>query len=389
MSGWWAAEGAAWSTPWWLMLLLGAWRWRGSPSLEEHPAEVAPPVPPVSVIVPARNEAGHIADCTRAVLRTSYPQLELIVVDDHSTDGTAALARAAAGDDPRLTVLSPPPLPAGWLGKQWACHHGAQVARGTYLLFTDADVRLAPDLPGRLVNASRAHEAALTSVAGFQETRTFWERVVQPFVFTILAQWFGGPGEANRARAPHRKIANGQCLFFERAAYDRFGGHEAVRFRAAEDLAFAQELTAAGERVHLTMGERQLSTRMYGSLGEIIAGWSKNVYSAGRETVPGGGLGRAVARVLVPGPAVLALLPVVGLVLGASGIASPAWRSFGASATLALLLLFLAVGRAFRLAPWYALTFPLAALVYLYIALVAVWRGDRVRWKEREYDVGA
>jgi chlorobactene glucosyltransferase len=389
MTAWWVAEGVAWSAPWWLALLLGAWRWRDAPSLEQHSAEVGTPAPLVSVVVPARNEALHIADCTRSILASAYPALELIVVDDHSTDGTGALARAAAGTDARLTVVSPPPLPRGWLGKQWACHHGAQIARGRFLLFTDADVRLAPDLQGRLVNTSRAMDAALVSVAGFQETGTFWERVVQPFVFAILAQWYGGPGAVNRARAPHRKIANGQCLFFQREAYDRFGGHESVRGKAAEDLAFAQEMTAAGARVFLTMGPRQLSTRMYTSLREIVAGWSKNVYAAGRDTLPGGAAGRWLARLLVPGPAVLALLPIVAIALGLAGPLSLVWLAFGVSATLALLVLFLAVGREFRLTRWYALTFPLGALVYLYLALVAVWRGDRVRWKGREYDVGA
>jgi len=389
MTAWSVAQGAAWSAPWWLALLAGAWRWRGSPSLEQHPAAVAGPAPLVSVIVPARNEALHIGDCTRAILRSDYPALELIVVDDHSTDGTAALAHAAAGGDARLTVLSPPPLPAGWLGKQWACHHGVMVARGRYLLFTDADVRLAPDLQARLVNTSIAADAALVSVAGFQETRTFWERVVQPFVFAILAQWYGGPAAVNRARAPHRKIANGQCLFFRREAYDQFGGHATVRGKAAEDLAFAQEMTAAGARVYLTLGQRQLSTRMYTSLREIVAGWSKNVYAAGRDTLPGGAIGRWLARLLVPGPALLALLPVVALALGTAGLLSRGWFAFGLSATLALLVLFAAVGREFRLARWYALTFPLGALVYLYLAVVAVWRGDRVRWKGRDYDVGA
>jgi hypothetical protein len=389
MTAWWVAEGVAWSAPWWLALLLGAWRWRDAPSLEQHSAEVVEPAPLVSVVVPARNEALHIAECTRSVLASAYPALELIVVDDHSTDGTGALARAAAEGDARLSVLTPPPLPVGWLGKQWACHHGAQGARGRYLLFTDADVRLAPDLQARLVNTCIAEDAALVSVAGFQETRTFWERVVQPFVFAILAQWYGGPGAVNRARAPHRKIANGQCLFFRREAYDRFGGHETVRGKAAEDLAFAQEMTAAGARVHLTMGQRQLSTRMYASLREIVAGWSKNVYAAGRDTLPGGAAGRWLARLLVPGPALLALFPVVCLALGAAGVAARPWLAFGGSATLALLVLFAAVGREFRLPPWYALTFPLGALVYLYLSVVAVWRGDRVRWKGREYDVGA
>lgn len=382
------AAGLVASLPWWMAILLTWWRWRGSPSLDDAPRTPPRPAPRLRVVLPARNEAAHIAACVRSILATEYPALDLVVVDDHSTDGTAALARAAAAGDPRLTIVVPPPLPPGWLGKQWACHHGADGATADYLLFTDADTRHAPDLHARLVHAATRHAAHLVTIAGFQETRTFWERVVQPFVFAILAMWYGGPSTVNRGAAPRRKIANGQCLLFERRAYTAFGGHAAVRARAAEDLAFAQDLTAAGYRVHLALGERQLSTRMYDSLGAIVAGWSKNVYAAGRETMPGGAPGRALARLLVPGPGLLALAPPLALGWGAAGD-DAATVAFGASASLALALVALAVGRRFRLAPWYALTFPLGAAVYLYIAVGAVLRGDRIRWKARDYRLAA
>lgn len=379
--------GAAYSAPWWGAIVLAAWRWRGSPSLDDVPAIAPEKAPRLSVIVPARNEIVHIDACVRAILESGYPSLELIVVDDHSTDGTAAAARAGAGDDPRLTVVQPAALPAGWLGKQWACHAGAQVATGEYLLFTDADVRHSPDLHARLVNDARASRADLVSIAGFQETRTFWERVVQPFVFAILAMWYGGPGAVNRTRDPRRKIANGQCLLFPRASYDRFGGHVAVRGRPAEDLAFAQQMAERGMQVRLALGTAQMSTRMYGSLREIVHGWGKNVYSAGRETLPGGPVGQLLARVLVPAPALLTLAPVGLLVAGTMGSLGATAMWSGLFATAATTLAFLVIGREFRLPPWYALTFPLGALVYLYIAMRAVVRGDRVEWKGRAYEI--
>lgn len=381
------ATGVAWSAPWWLSLVVTAWRWRGTPSLESLPRHAPDGAPLLSVIVPARNEAAHIADCVRAILASEYPSLEVIVVDDHSTDDTARLARDAAGGDTRLTIVTPPPLPADWLGKQWACHHGFQAARGEYLLFTDADVRHAPDLHARLVRASVANAADLTSVAGFQETRTFWERVVQPYVFAILAHWYGGPGAVNRSTDPRRKIANGQCLLFRRDAYATFGGHVTVRGKPAEDLSFAQQMAARGQRVFLALGSDQMSTRMYASLREIVEGWGKNVYSAGRETLPGGTIGRVLARLLIPAPALLSLLPVGAALAALGGVAPAPWQAFGASASLALLVWHAAIARQFRLSPLYALSFPLAALVYLYIAVRAVWRGDRVQWKGREYTV--
>jgi len=381
------AAGLAWSAPWWLALAVTAWRWRRSPSLEEYPADAPPDSPLVSVVVPARNEALHIGDCVRAILATRYPAVEVIVVDDHSTDTTAELARAAAGDDRRLRVIVPPPLAEGWVGKQWACHHGARTARGSILLFTDADVRHAPDLYARLLHALRATGAVLVSVAGQQEVRSFWERVVQPFVFALLAAWYGGPGAVNRHPSPRRKIANGQCLCFPRNAYEALGGHARVKGRAAEDLAFAQEVTRSGGRSHLVLGFRQMSTRMYSSLGEIVSGWEKNVYAAGRETLPDGAVADLLARVLVPLPAIVALVPPLALLPGVGGGA--VGFAFGVSASLSLVLAFGIVGRAFRIAPWYALTFPLAALVYLVISVRAVARGRRIRWKGREFRVGS
>ena len=414
--------GIAWASPWWLALAVTAWRWRGSPSLDDVAAAPPVPTPRVSVIVPARNEAKHIAQCIASILASNYPNLEVVVVDDHSTDGTAALARAAvdraamaraamaraavdhtasdhtapdhtapdhspAADERRITIITPPPLPAGWLGKQWACHHGALGATGDILLFTDADVRHAPDLHTRIVNTIERENADLVSVAGRQEALTFWERIAQPFVFSVMAQAFGGPGAVNRSRRRLGKIANGQCLAFRRSAYDAFGGHAAVRGRIAEDLAFAQDVYASGFRTFLTLGMAQMSTRMYGSLGEIVAGWGKNVYAGGRELLPGGPAMSAVARVLVPLPAVWSLLPPLALVSTALGAGGARVAVFGAVATAALLVWFLVVTRRFGISLPYALLFPLGALVYLYIALGAVFRGDRVRWKDRAYSV--
>src|SRR5215213_10818496 len=143
--------------PWVFFPLLTLWRARGSRSLDEEPAEAPADAPLVSVVIPARNESRNIAACLTSVLAARYPALEVIVVDDHSDDGTGDAARAVG--DPRLRVLENPPLPAGWMGKQWACATGAAAARGEILLFADADTRHAPDLVPRAVNAMRARRA--------------------------------------------------------------------------------------------------------------------------------------------------------------------------------------------------------------------------------------
>ena len=230
MSFAWALVAAA---PWVVLPPLAMLRVRRSRSLEQEPAVAPPAAPLVSIIVPARNEARNIGRCVRSILASRYPSLELIVVDDHSDDGTAALARDAAGGDDRLQVVANPPLPNGWFGKQWACATGVNASRGDLLLFTDADTEHAPDLLPRAVNALLANDVGLLTVAGHQETHTFWERLLQPQVFWMLLVRYGGTESVSHARRAEDVIANGQFLLARRTAYDAVGGHASVRDKVA------------------------------------------------------------------------------------------------------------------------------------------------------------
>jgi chlorobactene glucosyltransferase len=272
--------------PWVLVPVLIIARLAGTKMLDEYSAECAPDAPRVSVILPARNEAKHIVQCVRTLLATRYPNLEVIVVNDHSTDGTAQLARDAAAGDQRLRVIENPDLPAGWFGKQWACHNGSLVATGDILLFTDADTRHGAELLPRSVNAMRARQADLFSVVGRQEMVTFWEKLVQPHVGALILARYGSTERISRSTNPYNKIANGQFIMVRRDVYDKAGGHEAVRTHVAEDLRLAQEWTRLGYSVQLLTGIDQMSTRMYDGLGDMVRGWGKNVYAAGRDTLP-------------------------------------------------------------------------------------------------------
>ncbi|HVZ76639.1 MAG TPA: glycosyltransferase family 2 protein [Gemmatimonadaceae bacterium] len=371
--------------PWVGFPVVVALRTRRSRSLDEQPADVPAPAPLVSVVIPARNEARNIERCVRSVLGTTYPNVEVIVVNDHSTDGTGDIAQRIAQGDARLAVLENPDLPAGWFGKQWACRTGAERARGEILLFADADTWHAPDLLGRAVNAMRARGADLMSVAGWQELGTFWERVVQPQVFVMLAARYGGTESVSRARKAEDVIANGQCLFVRREAYDALGGHEAVRGKVAEDLALAQLFWRSGRRVALVLGLDQLGTRMYTSLGELVRGWQKNVFAGGRESVPLGALGRAVYPFVLIATPLAPLLPVLALLLSPLGVVSGAVTLWAAVCVAAGLAFWVGVYRFQRAPLWYALLYPLGCAVLLYIATTSVLRGRRVGWKGREY----
>ncbi len=373
------------SLPWVLAPLVVLLRARNSRSLDEWSDVVPPPVPLVSVVIPARNEARNIERCLRSVLATSHPAVEVIVVDDHSTDGTGGLARAVAEDDARVRVITPEPLPEGWFGKQWACTAGAREARGEILLFTDADTAHGPDLIGRAVNAMRARGAELLTVAGRQEMGSFWERVVQPQFFGLLLARYGGLERISHATDPREAIANGQCIFMTRAAYDASGGHEAVRGQLVEDLALAQRFVSQGRTIAVVLGLDQFRTRMYTSLGEVVRGWLKNVYVGGREAAPFGRVGRAVYPLIVIAAPVFALLPAAVLPLGFFG-ALPAWTFMWAlPGALVALLFWLAYYAWEQLPLWYALLYPLGLALVLYIVLLAFVRGPRVQWKGRTY----
>lgn len=388
MSASWPALAA--SILWGAITIGVAVRFLRSRSLDEYKAPDRD-APTVSVIVPARDEAHNIGECLRSVLTSRYAALEVIVVDDHSTDGTGAIARALAEEDSatqgreRLRVVDAPTLPEGWFGKQWACHTGAALATGTILCFTDADTRHAPDLLGLSVGAMQERRADLFSVAGHQEAVTFWEKVVQPFVFSLLLSRFGGLETMSRSTRPIDKIANGQFVMLTREAYTHVGGHEAVREHVAEDLRLAQLVTARGLSAQMVLARDHLRTRMYASLAEIRSGWGKNVYAAGRDTLPLGPLSSRLLPWIFPLPALLPLLPLVILALALLGRLGADALFFGVVGSAITLLYYACVYAFTRLNPLWALSYPLAALVFGWICAEAAWRGNRVQWKGRAY----
>lgn len=377
---------ALWSLPWVVPPIITYFRLRNSRSLDDE--RDAPPrdAPLVTVIVPARNEARNIERCVTSILATTYPNLELIVVDDSSTDGTADIARKAVDGDARARVVRNAPLADGWFGKQWACAMGARLATGTVLQFTDADTVHSPDLVTRSINAMVRTDADLFSVTGRQELGGFWEKVIQPQIFTVLSMRYGGTESVNRSKRVSDKIANGQCIFVKRESYDAIGGHAAVRASVAEDLLLAQRFFAARKRVVLMLGVNQLSTRMYDSLREIVKGWRKNVFAGGIDSVPFGRIGQILFPLALLVPPLLELLPPLALILSAFGTAASStlllWASISVAATLGWwILVYATIGEH----PSYALAYPLGAALLLYIFFTAVIRGRRVSWKGRTY----
>ena len=373
------------ASPWIIGPAITMWRVRRSRDLGDVPADASTDSPLVTVIVPARDERRNIAACVQAALAAQYPALELVVVDDRSTDGTTSVAREAGRGDPRLRVIENPELPEGWFGKPWACATGAGAADGEIFCFTDADAQHGTNLVARAVQAMRVEQIDMLSVAGRQELGSFWERVVQPHVFWMLAIRYGGTESVNRSSRTEDKIANGQCIFVRREAYEAIGGHGAVRDQVAEDVAIAQRLFAAGRRTALFLGHTDLTTRMYTTLTEIMAGWRKNIFAGGREAMPWGRLGQLIFPALLLVAPLLTLVPGVAAIGGAL-LGAPPWLTLGAVVALGAQLVAWALVYRWMDAPVrYALLFPLGAAILGVIAVQAIARGSRVEWKGRRY----
>jgi hypothetical protein len=327
----------------------------------------------VSVVVPARDEAGRVGGCVAALLAQDAAVAEVVVVDDGSRDATAA---EAAGAGARF-VAAPPPG-SGMAGKAAACAHGAAVAAaGRWLAFVDADVTLAPEALSRLLAACRASGAVAASPLARQATRTWWEELLLPDLGLAVAERLDLDAIADSASPA--AFLSGQCLLVRRDAYDAVGGFAAVAGSLVEDLALAAALKAAGGRLELRLAPDLAAVRMYGRFGGLWEGLAKNlaeVWGAGA-----GDLARQAARALA------GLAPWLAL---AARPGPPARR-----VALAGGLLQLSVRAGGRLVagadPRLALAYPAADLVLLAVYADSVRRRRRgvpVTWKGRSYRAG-
>lgn len=253
---------------------------RRQPVLRRKSPRYAAAEPPlVSAIIPARDEERNLAECLACVCAQSYPNLEILVVDDRSSDRTAEIAQLAAAADSRVRVIAIEELPPGWTGKTHALHVAAAAARGRWLWFLDADTRHTPDSLSIVMEFSRAEGTALTSLLPELQSASFWERIVQPLAGVVLMQSFP-PLMVNSTRSSCA-FANGQYILIERSAYDAAGGHRAVRDRFVEDIFLARRVKALGRPIRIALGKQISSTRMYTSLEQLVRGWSRILYDAG------------------------------------------------------------------------------------------------------------
>ena len=340
--------------------------------------------PSVGVIIPARNESENIEECLASLTKSRYPNFEIIVVDDRSEDGTAELARTVPpGNAKRLVVIDGEALPEGWLGKPWACQQGARATSAELLVFADADTTHGDRLLSRSITELQNEDADLLNVLGFQVMESFWERLVQPQIF--LAVVFRHPDLERSARSSQWQdgVANGQFMLMPRTSYEAIGGHESVRDRVLEDLALAQTVKRHGRTFVIRMAMDDLTTRMYHSLGGLIAGWSRLIQ-----------MGSTQGQPLVSSFGVVAVatfcfwivppLMLLSALLGFGGETLLIWSAIACSLSVGIHAAFLH----FLGAPaYYAVFYPLGSFVVLYIMIRSKVRASDVEWKGRRYTV--
>ncbi|HEX2120378.1 MAG TPA: glycosyltransferase [Thermoanaerobaculia bacterium] len=234
--------------------------------------------PFVSIVVPARDEERTIERAVRGMLGQTYPELEVIVVDDRSTDATGAILARIAAENARLVVVTGEEPPPGWLGKPWALHQGSLRARGELLLFVDADVIYTPDAVASAVAHVEGREVPLLSLFPRLEMHGFWEHVAMPnlavFAYMIMPLWL-----VNRSRAAVLAMGGGPGNLVRRADYDAAGGHAPLQAAVVDDVGLARHFRRSGLRTEIVRADEMVSVRMYDGLREVIDGFTKNSFA--------------------------------------------------------------------------------------------------------------
>ena len=335
----------------------------------------------VSIILPVRDQAKTVGECVASLVGLDYPVKEIIVVDGNSTDGTQDILRRFNG---KIKLVKEGPLPQDWVGKNWACHLGYQLAAGDLLLFTDGDSIHSQDSLAKTVNYLEVTKADLVTLAPAAILRTFWEKLLQPPIFWLIMMFVGGKWVNDDSR-PRWALGNGQYMLFRREAYDKVGGHSAVRDRIAEDYSLGRLIKAKGLRLRMVTASDTLGVRMYSSLPEIWRGWRKNFYSVSGNHP----LFRATYRLVLL--FTFLVLPFVVLGYGVYIVPTTPLNVYLFTGTFMAFFLWLGIiilDRSIGVSPLYALLLPLAVLVYIGIGLDSTIRGALgmgFSWKGRVY----
>lgn len=342
--------------------------------------------PAVSVIVPARNEAEILPFTLPALLGFFYPQVEFILVDDNSDDGTAeSAAKVAEAQGRPLRVIRGAPPADGWRGKLWALEQGIRASSGEWLLMADADMLFHPELLRNLMRVAQNREVQMVSLIGLLRAETIWDRLLLPaflFFFHFLYPFH----QVRNPRSPTAAAAGG-CLLVERSALERAGGLAAVRQAWIDDVALAAALKRSGARLYLGASVQVQSFRRYGSLRSIWRMVARSAFTQLRDSW-------LLVAATLAWIGILFGVPIAGVVVVVSGAipsdAVATWLSLASSTSIsAMIMAYTPALRLYGLHPVRGLTLPLAALLYAAMTLSSALEhslGNGPQWKGRRRD---
>lgn len=350
-------------------------------------------LPRLSVLVAAKDEAANIETCIRSLLAQDYPNLEIICVDDRSTDATPEILKRLAAEDARLKCTSITELPEGWFGKNNAMRQAVEMSTGDWLCFTDADCTMeSPHSLATSVRHALDVGAEFLSILPEHEVQSTCERIVQPACSAVMMLWFS-PIAVNRGRVAY---ANGAFMLLQRSCYEAIGGHTAVRHKINEDIHLARRARSSGKRLVVTTARGLYSVRMYDTFARLWAGWTR---------IFAGSFSKKwhIVRAII----VLTYFTFLPWSAFAASAVVAGWRDWSwtglttisAASCLFQLATMLAFYRLNRVSSVYGLVYPIGAVIALGTLLNAVkcaaaggsftWRGTRYRNGLADHSTGA
>ncbi len=347
-------------------------------------SQVPQSAPLVSILIPARDEEANIAACLESLQKQDYPDFEILVLDDNSSDNTASIVRQMAAGDSRISLFRGESLRQGWAGKPYACYQLAEKARGSWLLFVDADTIHAPHMLRSVLALATESRAWLLSGFPRQLANSFVQKAAMPVLYFVIMSWLP-LWWLQRSKKPRPSLAIGQFLLFPREEYWRVGGHRAVKSRILEDVWLGVEVNRHGGR-HIAVDlSTAVSCNMYRSLGAMWEGFTKWIYSVAA-------LSPAALAALIVAGYVFFLAPFYSLWNEFSaGVISP-WRFIIVFQVVTIIAMCLLVDNYFREPVISAFLHPIGFSFLFLNSLYAGARrvlGSGIRWKDRLYGKGS
>jgi chlorobactene glucosyltransferase len=344
-------------------------------------SKIPRPAPLISVLVPARDEEENIRACLESLQKQDYPNFEILVLDDNSADNTSDIVSEMASRDNRIRLFKGEPLPEDWVGKPFACYQLAQRARGSWLLFVDADTVHAPHMLRSVLAIAWQQKTSMLSGFPRQLASSLPQKIVIPVIYFIILGWLP-LWWLHRSKTPRPSMAIGQFLLFPREEYWRIGGHEVVKSKIVEDVWLGIEVSRHGGR-HLAIDlSPVVSCNMYRDIGTMWHGLGRSIYAV-TAMAPLGLAGLLVAASL------FYIGPFYWLWRGFFVISEPIiWRALVVFQVAVILFMRWLVDSRFRepaISVWFH---PLGFLFYFVNVLYSGGRwlaGAGVTWKERFY----